>query len=235
LKDKFNNLFFRLHAIALKNGKDVVTPAVLDQNTILQVPGTGVPPSPNTAGKVHFDPPMHFNRAKIGWVLHSGQLCVPRSQRHRFWVRGAGRNPDKADKGKKEVIGCGKDPTVYLVDRKAMTPAKLHQTGNQLDQLALVTSPLATPITPGGTGLGVWGGLACYCGPLGNIFYYCGDHGPLQAIPVKKGKVAPHMVPPGAPNQTFMTDPNEAFPNEGGCIPVVLRMALSVIPGSFGA
>jgi hypothetical protein len=51
--------------------------------------------------------------------------------------------PDKADKGKKEVIGCGKEAMVYLVDRKAMIPAKLHQTGNQLSRLALVTSPQA--------------------------------------------------------------------------------------------
>ena len=40
LKNRFNNLFFRLHAIALKDGKDVVKPAVLDQNTIPQVTGT---------------------------------------------------------------------------------------------------------------------------------------------------------------------------------------------------
>jgi hypothetical protein len=331
LKDKFSNLFFRLHAIALKDGKDVVKPAVLDQNTIPQVVGTGEPPSPNTTGKVYFDPAMHFNRAALllaygkvyvgfgshgdtplyhGWVMgfHAKNLkligppycSTPDASKSSgglddpeiggsFWQSGWGlaadgdgyiygmtgnglfinpakphppRNyadslvklnsklkligsftpanyaflavndtdfgsggpvviPDKADKGKKEVIGCGKDPTVYLVDRKAMTPAKLHQTGKQLDQLALVTSPLAHPITPDGSGPGVWGGPAYYGGPLGNIVYYCGDQGPLQAITIKKGKLAPHMVAPGVPNQTSMTDPKEAFPNEGGCIPVV--------------
>lgn len=329
LKDKSNNLFFRLHAIALADGNDVVNPAVLDQNTIPQVPGTGEPT--NTPGMIYFDPAQHFNRAALllddgrvyvgfashgdnpvyhGWVMgfhtknlkligppycstpdasqSSGGLDDPEIGGS-FWQSGWGlaadgdgyiygmtgnglfidpakphppRNyadslvkltsklklvgsftpdnyavlasndtdfgsggplviPDKADKGRKEVIGCGKFAKVYLVDRKAMTPAKLHQTGNQLDQLALVTSPNATSINPSGQGPGVWGGPAYYGGPLGTIVYYCGDHGPLQAITIKKGKLSPHMIAPGVPNQTSMTDPNEAFPNEGGTIPVV--------------
>jgi len=63
-----------LHAIALKNGKDIVKPVVLDQNTIPQVPGTGEPPTPNTTGKVYFDPAQHFNRAAL--LLAYGKVYV---------------------------------------------------------------------------------------------------------------------------------------------------------------
>ena len=328
LKDKNGNLFFRLHAIHLKDGKDAIKPAVLNQNTIPQVPGTGDPPHPNPTGMIYFDPAQHFNRAALllaygkvyvgfgshgdqapyhGWVMgfHAKNLkligppfcSTPDASSSglglddpeiggSFWQSGWGlaadgdgyiygmtgnglfinpskphppRNyadslvklnaklklvgsftpsnysflavndtdygsggpvviPNKADKGKKEVIGCGKEAVVYLLDRKAMTPAKLHQTGNQMSLLALVTSPQAHPITPDGSGPGVWGGPAYYGGSLGNIVYYCGDHGPLQAITIKNGTLAPQMVAPAIPSQT---PPSELFPGEGGVIPIV--------------
>ncbi len=126
--------------------------------------------------------------------------------------------PDAADGGRLEIIGCGKDANVYLVDRGAMTPPNLHRTGTQLFQLALAPSASPQPITLDGSGPGVWGGPAYYGGPLGNIVYYCGTHGPLQAIAIHNGVLTPHMVAPGVPNQT---PPSETFPNEGGVIPVV--------------
>jgi hypothetical protein len=74
LKDRNGYLFFRLHAIHLKDGKDAVKPAILDQNTIPQVPGTGDPPHPNPTGMIYFDPAQHFNRAAL--LLAYGNVYV---------------------------------------------------------------------------------------------------------------------------------------------------------------
>src|ERR1035438_7994257 len=74
------------------------------------------------------------------------------------------------------------------------------------------------PITNDGSGPGVWGGPAYFGGAIGNVIYYCGDHGPLQALAIANGTLTPALTSASARNQT---PPSEEFPSEGGTIPVV--------------
>jgi hypothetical protein len=118
------------------------------------------------------------------------------------------------------VVGCGKDANVFLINRDTLA---LNQLGNiplliaSGQAIALISNPGAEPPTCGG-GPGVWGGPAYYGGPLGDIIYYCGDKGPLQALLVSGGALTRAQTASGVPNQTPVA---EAFPNEGGVIPVV--------------
>ena len=113
--------------------------------------------------------------------------------------------------GGKFVVGCGKDANVYLVDRTLMAPL-INQIGKFTSTIRLVSNPSAHPITGDGGGPGVWGGPAYYESPRsGSLIYYCGDHGPLQAIAVVDRSLKP----------IDQTPPSETFPNEGGIIPVV--------------
>jgi len=123
--------------------------------------------------------------------------------------------PDGAGSGK-FIVGCGKDAIVYVVDR-ATLPGSLNQTGNYVSKLTLAQNASTQPIG-GGSGPGVWGGPAYYGGAIGEVIYYCGDHGPLQALAFGNGLLAPALVSPSVPNQTPQ---EEEFPNEGGSIPVV--------------
>lgn len=82
------------------------------------------------------------------------------------------------------AITCGKDATVYLVDRSELKPAHLGEVGIFRSMTRLTSNPGAT--APGcGAGPGVWGGPAYYGGHLGHVVYYCGDKGPLQALVLK--------------------------------------------------
>lgn len=121
--------------------------------------------------------------------------------------------PNQAGGGK-FVVGCGKDANVYLVNRTSLVPGTLHTNFTSADTHALTQGPDAHPIDGGGSGPGVWGGGAYYGGPLGDVIYYCGDHGPLQSFQVKAGKLTPLQ-------QTNTTTTTELFLGEGGVIPVV--------------
>ena len=124
--------------------------------------------------------------------------------------------PDGAGGGK-YVIGCGKDANVYLVDRTQLA-ANLNEIGKFKSTMMLASNPGANKINGDGSGPGVWGGPAYYGGALGELIYYCGDAGPLQALAVTNGSLAPARIGSGVPNQT---PPTEMFPSEGGIIPVV--------------
>lgn len=62
LKDSHGNIFFRIHALDIKTGKDItgVIPFVIDSNSVPKISGSGQPQS--TPGKVYFDPSQHWNR-----------------------------------------------------------------------------------------------------------------------------------------------------------------------------
>jgi hypothetical protein len=100
--------------------------------------------------------------------------------------------------------------------------ATLGQIGNYQSTQALVSNPGAPQPSnvPGicGSGPGVWGGLAYCVGPLGDLIYYCGSNGPLQALLLNARSIQPARTAAGALNQTPQS---EQFPNEGGVIPVV--------------
>jgi hypothetical protein len=127
--------------------------------------------------------------------------------------------------GGKFVVGCGKDANVYLLDRTQLVPANLNQIGNFRSTLKLSSNSSVVPNC--GAGPGVWGGPAYYGGPLGDVIYYCGDSGPLQALIVTGGSINPALTASGVPNQTPQS---EAFPSEGGAIPVVTSDGLT--PGT---
>ena len=124
--------------------------------------------------------------------------------------------PDGAGGGK-FVIGCGKDANVYLLDRSQLA-ANLNQIGKYQSKLSLVSNSGNSGLC--GSGIGVWGGPGYYGGPLGNLIYYCGDNGPLQAILVSNGALSPAQTSSGIPNQT-PTAAGQEFDGEGGVIPVV--------------
>ena len=115
------------------------------------------------------------------------------------------------------IVGCGKDAVAYLIDR-AHLPGSLNQTGNYRSKITLAQNSEAHPITNDGSGPGVWGGPAYFGGAIGNVIYYCGDHGPLQALAIANGTLTPALTSASARNQT---PPSEEFPSEGGTIPVV--------------
>lgn len=129
-------------------------------------------------------------------------------------------------KGEKFVVACGKDANVYLVDRTSLKRATLHQTAQTQppqSSLTLIAGPETKPLpnlsgppsaANDGAGPGVWGGPAYFGGSLGDVIYYCGDHGPLQSMQIVHGQLQSFQ-------QTNTTLTSERFPNEGGIIPVV--------------
>ncbi len=107
--------------------------------------------------------------------------------------------PDGAGGGK-YVVGCGKDANVYLLDRTQLNAATLGEVGNYRSTTRLASNRSAAPPNEGG-GPGVWGGPAFYGDPLGNVLYYCGGSGPLQALVLSMNDAINHnwqLQPGGA-------------------------------------
>ena len=68
------------------------------------------------------------------------------------------------------LVGCGKEGTIYLLDRQSMG----HYQGPAGPDQVVQRLPHAIG--------GVWGGPAYYHGPTGQFLYYCGRDGHLRAF-----------------------------------------------------
>jgi hypothetical protein len=65
-QDNSGNQYFRLHAIDVTTGNDVVGgPTRIDRHLVPTVSGSGDPQTAPGSGQVYFDPKMHFNRPAL--------------------------------------------------------------------------------------------------------------------------------------------------------------------------
>ena len=75
------------------------------------------------------------------------------------------------------LVGCGKEGTIYLMDRLNMG----HYNGPLGPDHVVQSLPRAIG--------GIWGGPAYYHGPSGPVVYYCGSDGHLKAFALANGKL----------------------------------------------
>ena len=86
--------------------------------------------------------------------------------------------PDQPQPHPHLMVSCGKEGTVYLIDRD--NPGGYTANANK------VVGSLTRAVG------GVWGGPAYYHGPQGQLIYYCGRNHPLQSLLLNNGRIKAH-------------------------------------------
>jgi hypothetical protein len=116
--------------------------------------------------------------------------------------------PDRPGPTGELLVGCGKEGTIYLMDRQDLGG----YAGPPPGTTASSGTDKVVQSMPNAVG-GIWGGPAFYQGPTGPFIYYCGNNDHLKAFHL----VGSSLIYAGQTADTF----NGTGGHEGGSIPTV--------------